>query len=81
MRREALALAKVEHPAIVSIHDLIYDGRGRDPWIVMAYVHGRSLRWLIKEAPPLGEQKVARIGFAVLQGLMACHERTCITAT
>jgi tRNA A-37 threonylcarbamoyl transferase component Bud32/flagellar motility protein MotE (MotC chaperone) len=75
VRREALALAKVEHPAIVSIHDLIYEGSGQDPWIVMAYVRGRSLDLIIKDPQPLDERRVAGIGLAVLQGLMACHER------
>lgn len=74
-RREALALAKVEHPAIVSIHDLIYEGPGQDPWIVMGYVRGRPLDLIIKDARPLDERKVASIGLAVLHGLMACHER------
>jgi eukaryotic-like serine/threonine-protein kinase len=75
VRREALALAKVEHPAIVTIHDLIYEGPGQDPWIVMAYVCGRSLDSIISGPRPLDERKVAGIGLAVLQGLVACHER------
>ena len=75
VRREALALAKVEHPAIVTIHDLIYEGPGQDPWIVMAYVRGRSLDSILSDPRPLDERKVARIGLAALQGLMACHER------
>jgi Protein kinase domain/MgtE intracellular N domain len=74
VRREALALAKVEHPAIVSVHDLIYEGPGQDPWIVMAYVRGRPLDLIIKEGRPLDERRVAGIGHAALQGLMACHE-------
>jgi Protein kinase domain len=74
VRREALALAKVEHPAIVSVHDLIYEGPDRDPWIVMAYVRGRSLDSVIKGGQ-LDERRVAGIGAAVLHGLMACHER------
>jgi len=74
VRREALALAKVEHPAIVSVHDLIYEGPGQDPWIVMAYVRGRPLDLIIKEGEPLDERRVAGIGHAALQGLMACHE-------
>jgi hypothetical protein len=75
VRREALALAKVEHPAIVNVHDLIYEGSRQDPWIVMSYVRGRSLASCIAGGQPLGEQKVAGIGLAVLQGLMACHTR------
>lgn len=73
VRREALALAKVEHPAIVTIHDLIYAKSGRAPWIVMGYAHGRSLDKIIREDPPLSERKIAHIGLAVLDGLMACH--------
>jgi tRNA A-37 threonylcarbamoyl transferase component Bud32/flagellar motility protein MotE (MotC chaperone) len=75
VRREALALARVEHPAIVSVHDLIYEGPGHDPWIVMAYVRGRSLDLIIKDEHPLDERRVAGIGLAALQGLMACHEQ------
>jgi serine/threonine protein kinase len=75
VRREALALAKVEHPAIVSVHDLIYEGPGHDPWIVMAYVRGRPLDLIIKDAQPLDERRVAGIGLAALQGLVACHEQ------
>ena len=73
VRREALALAKVEHPAIVSVHDLIFEGP--DPWIVMAYVRGRSLDLIIKEERPLDERRIAGIGLAALHGLMACHEQ------
>jgi hypothetical protein len=73
VRREALALAKVEHPAIVSVHDLIFEGP--DPWIVMAYVRGRSLDLIINDEQPLDERRVAGIGLAALHGLVACHEQ------
>jgi len=74
VRREALAMAKVEHPAIITIHDLIYVGSAKDPWIVMGYARGRPLSAIIKEDPPLSEQRVAAIGRDVLAGLRACHE-------
>ncbi|HEY0935150.1 MAG TPA: protein kinase [Trebonia sp.] len=75
VRHEALALAKVEHPVIVTIHDLLYEGRDQDPWIVMAYVRGLSLDQIIRQSPPLDEREVARTGLAVIHGLLACHER------
>jgi serine/threonine protein kinase len=87
VRTEAVALAKVEHPVIVPIHDLLYEGREKNPWIVMAYVRGRSLDRIIEPhrsldderasgmPRPLEEQEAARIGLAVVHGLMACHER------
>ena len=75
VRREALALAAVEHPVVVTVHDLLYEGRDKAPWIVMAYVNGKSLQWIAEKSEPLGEREVARIGLAVLQGLRACHDR------
>jgi tRNA A-37 threonylcarbamoyl transferase component Bud32/flagellar motility protein MotE (MotC chaperone) len=72
-RTEARALAKVEHPAIVSIHDLI--SVGDDPWIVMGYASGRPLDRIIRDDPPMDEQSVAGIGLPVLHGLLACHAR------
>lgn len=72
-RREAVALARVDHPVVVSIHDLIYDRD--DPWIVMGYVSGMTLEQLIQQRSPLGEQEVASIGLEVLHGLMACHAK------
>jgi tRNA A-37 threonylcarbamoyl transferase component Bud32/flagellar motility protein MotE (MotC chaperone) len=70
-RKEARALARVEHPAIVSIHDLI--SVDDDPWIVMGYANGRPLDKIIRDDPPLDEQAVASIGLPVLHGLLACH--------
>jgi serine/threonine protein kinase len=75
VRREALALAAVEHPVVVAVHDLIYEGREKAPWIVMAYASGRSLQWVLDKSGPLDEREVARIGLAVLEGLRACHQR------
>ena len=49
VRREAIALAQVEHPVIVTVYDLIHVGRGKAPWIVMGYVPGRPLSEIIKD--------------------------------
>jgi tRNA A-37 threonylcarbamoyl transferase component Bud32/flagellar motility protein MotE (MotC chaperone) len=70
-RKEARALAKVEHPAIISIHDLI--SVGEDPWIVMGYASGRPLDKIIHGNPPMAEPAIASIGLPVLHGLLACH--------
>lgn len=75
VRREALALAAVEHPVVVTVHDLIYEGREKAPWIVMAHASGRSLHWILEKSGPLDEREAARIGLAVLEGLRACHHR------
>ena len=73
VKREAIALAQVEHPVIVTVHDLISVGRRRVPWIVMGYVPGRPLSDIIQKDAPLPERKIAAIALAVLEGLRACH--------
>jgi tRNA A-37 threonylcarbamoyl transferase component Bud32 len=74
--REARAMARVRHPAIVTIHDVLtVEG---DPWIVMEYISGSSLDAIIKGVKASGsrldEQKIAAIGLRVLRGLCAAHE-------
>ena len=64
-------MARVQHPAIVRIHDVFY--HNDDPWIVMEYVKGRPLAELIAQRSRLGEQEIARIGLPVLRGLSAAH--------
>jgi tRNA A-37 threonylcarbamoyl transferase component Bud32 len=74
VKREAIALAQVEHPVIVTVHDLISVGRGSIPWIVMGYVPGRPLSEIIAEKDaPLPEGRIAAMALAVLDGLRACH--------
>ena len=75
VRREAIALAQVEHPVIVTVHDLISVGDDEAPWIVMGYVPGEPLSDIIKRHrhAPLPERKIAAMALAVLEGLRACH--------
>jgi flagellar motility protein MotE (MotC chaperone)/tRNA A-37 threonylcarbamoyl transferase component Bud32 len=70
--KEARALAKVAHPAIVIIHDLVFERD--DPWIIMGYANGQSLDKIIRD-DPRDDREVAAIGLPVLHGLMACHAR------
>ncbi|MCW7944947.1 protein kinase [Streptomyces hygroscopicus] len=70
MRREARAAARLDHPAVVNVHDVaVVDGR---PWIVMELVHGRSLGDVLQEGT-LGAREAARIGLEVLGALEAAH--------
>ncbi|QFY06556.1 protein kinase [Nonomuraea phyllanthi] len=69
-RREAQALARVVHPGIVRVHDILDTQDG--PWIVMDYVRGTTLGTLIGRAP-LPELEAARIGARVLDALTAAH--------
>ncbi|WP_326820348.1 serine/threonine-protein kinase [Streptosporangium sp. NBC_01756] len=71
--REARAAARLGHPSIVTVHDVIVqDGR---PWIVMDLVRGRSLAQVVRRDGPLPPQRVAAIGLAVLDALTLAHSR------
>jgi hypothetical protein len=69
--REAQAAARLRHPGVVAVHDVIVDG-GR-PLIVMELVEGRSLAQVIRAEGPLPEHRVAEIGLRVLRALEAAH--------
>ncbi|MFC7644794.1 serine/threonine-protein kinase [Streptosporangium lutulentum] len=71
--REARAAARLSHPSIVAVHDVIaQDGR---PWIVMDLVRGRSLGQAMRADGPLPPRWVAAIGLAVLDALALAHSR------
>ncbi|MFG2073795.1 serine/threonine-protein kinase [Nonomuraea maritima] len=69
-KREARALARIDHPGIVKVHDFLDTRDG--PWIVMDHVSGDALGTLIGRSP-LPELEVARIGAQVLDALRAAH--------
>lgn len=68
--REARAAARVDHPAAVSIHDVIVEDGC--PWIVMELVRGESLADALRRGP-LPAEEAARIGLAVVGALDAAH--------
>ncbi|MFI9775863.1 serine/threonine-protein kinase [Streptomyces sp. NPDC051956] len=70
MRREARAAARLDHPAVVNVHDVaVEDGQ---PWIVMEFVQGRTLGDALQEGT-LSAREAARIGLEVLGALEAAH--------
>ncbi len=71
MLREARAAAALNHPAVVSIFDVVTD-LGR-PWIVMELLDARSIADIIKDDGPLPVRDVVEIGLAVLGALDTAH--------
>jgi serine/threonine protein kinase len=70
--REARAAARLRHPGVVSIHDVIeQDGR---PWIIMELVESRSLEEIIRTDGPVSPQRAAKIGLQLLDALKTSHE-------
>jgi serine/threonine protein kinase len=71
--REARAAARLRHPGVIAVHDVIVDD-GR-PVILMELVEGVSLAELVRAEGPLPEQRVAEIGARVLAALSVAHEQ------
>lgn len=74
IRREVNALARVTHPNVVTVHDLVLlpDGDGEEtPHLVMELVEGQSVRDFLAQFGP----SVQSVGLVrrVLDGLEACH--------
>jgi serine/threonine protein kinase len=69
--REARAAARLSHPNVVQIYDV--QSGDEQPWIVMEYVHSRSLLQVIEENGALPVEEVAGIGLAVLSALDAAN--------
>ncbi|MGI5457180.1 serine/threonine-protein kinase [Streptomyces sp. CA-249302] len=70
-RAEARAAARINHSAVVTVHDVLeHDGR---PWIVMELVEGHSLADAVKERGRIEPAEAARIGLWVLRALRAAH--------
>ncbi|MFF5292898.1 serine/threonine-protein kinase [Paractinoplanes globisporus] len=67
--REARFLSRLGHPNVVRTLDVLADDEA--PWIVMEYVPSRSLQDVIDESGPLPPTRVAEIGLAMLDGLLA----------
>jgi hypothetical protein len=67
--REARSFALVDHPNVVRTLDVLPDDDA--PWIVMEFVPSRSLQQVLDESGPLPPARVAGIGLAVLEGLLA----------
>jgi serine/threonine-protein kinase len=71
-RLEARALAKIAHPAIVRIHEIVDGDDEQRPYIVMEYCEGRPLEAVL-EGGPLPAAQVVSIVRQVAEGLGSAH--------
>ncbi|MEU9450954.1 serine/threonine-protein kinase [Streptomyces sp. NPDC048277] len=71
-RREARSAARVVHPNVVVVHDVVDDG-GR-PCIVMEYVPAPTLADLLDGGATLPPEEAARIGLGMIAALRAAHD-------
>jgi serine/threonine protein kinase len=70
--RESRALARLQHPNVVSIYQILESEDSPYPWIVMELVRGTSLDARLREGA-LSPAEAARIGRDVLGALRAAH--------
>ena len=70
--REARALARLQHPNVVTIFHVVDTPDLRHPWLVMELVAGGSLADLLRDGP-LPPATAARIGRGVLAALDAAN--------
>jgi eukaryotic-like serine/threonine-protein kinase len=71
-QREALAAARLSHPAVVTLYEAGADDENH--YLISEVVRGRTLAELIA-AGALSDRDVARIGLAVATALAHAHER------
>jgi eukaryotic-like serine/threonine-protein kinase len=77
-RREARAVAQLSHPHVVTVIDageqLADDGAGGTPYIVFEYVHGETLKDVIRRAGPLEVTQAVAYAIEIARALGAAHE-------
>src|SRR5690606_19632506 len=71
--REARATARIDHPNVVRVYDVVDEGERL--WIVMELVTGRSLERILAEDGALGPRDAARIGLGLVAALRQVHAR------
>ncbi|MFF8247100.1 serine/threonine-protein kinase [Streptomyces griseus] len=70
--REARALARVDHPNVVTVHHIVDPGEDGYPWIVMELVAGSSLHDRLAHGP-MEPAEAAELGRGILAALRAAH--------
>jgi phosphate ABC transporter phosphate-binding protein len=70
--REARAVAALDHPNIVRVHDM--ERASGVPFMVMEYVDGASLHRLVAQSGPLAADRAAHYARQAAAGLQHAHE-------
>ena len=71
-RKEALALAKLNHPNVETVHE--FGTQGGMDFLAMELIAGSLLSSKLQNAP-LPEKEIARLGMQFAEGLAAAHEQ------
>ena len=71
IRREARAAARIDHPGVAPLFDIVADDDAID--LVMTYVEAPDLGALVRRSGPLDDAAAAVLGLQVLEVLEAAH--------
>ena len=74
-RKEALALAKLNHPNIEAVYE--FNSQDDADFLVMEYIPGVTLSDKLA-AGPLPEKEILRLGTQLAEGLAAAHEQNIV---
>src|SRR5450759_1912652 len=72
--RVSQAAARLSYPAIVTIFGSDLEPESGSPYLVMEYVHGRSLQEILVREGRLPLARVVAIGAAVARALQVAHD-------
>ncbi|HZW24697.1 MAG TPA: HDOD domain-containing protein [Gallionella sp.] len=73
LTREALIVSKLQHPNIITLYDA--GDQNGTPYLVYAYIEGRTLAQKLKEEKVLPFARAAEIACDALRGLAYAHEQ------
>ncbi|MAQ17233.1 MAG: serine/threonine protein kinase [Sandaracinus sp.] len=77
LEREARALARLHHPAIVTIHDIGRDGEGF-PFLVMELLQGEDLGQLLERLGRIPAISAVRLILPVIDALHLAHQHSVV---
>ena len=72
-KREAKVIASLEHPNIVRVYDI--EERYKTIFIIMEYIEGASLDYLLKKKPGMSLDKIVGIILQTCDGLLYAHQQ------
>jgi serine/threonine protein kinase len=72
-QRESEIMMAVQHPNIVKIREIRLEAEL--PYIVMDYIEGGDLRFLLKEKGKLTASDIIRLGLQMIQAFTSIHEK------
>lgn len=73
LTREARIVSRLQHPNIVPLYD--YGEHNGTPYLVYAYIEGKTLAQLLKQEETLPLVQAAKIASGILEGLAYAHSQ------